>query len=99
MFASRRRSAVVETMRHVRPAPARGGRGEHDCFLGKGGLSVAKSCSDLTAVAWAADERIGNNSIYIQNVNPDCSLGQEDENKDKDDLICLGRGRITSDQA
>ena len=50
----------------------------------KYGLSVAKARSGLTAVAWA-DDRIGNNSIYIQNVNPDCSLGQEDESKDKDE--------------
>ena len=40
----------------------------------KYGLSVAKARSGLTAVAWA-DDRIGNNSIYIQNVNPNCSLG------------------------
>jgi hypothetical protein len=26
-------------------------------------------------VAWE-DDRIGNNGIYIQNVNPNCSLGQ-----------------------
>jgi hypothetical protein len=40
----------------------------------KYGLSVATSRSGLTAVAWT-DDRIGNNSIYIQNVNPNCSLG------------------------
>jgi hypothetical protein len=31
--------------------------------------------SGLSAVAWE-DDRIGNNGIYIQNVNRDCSLGQ-----------------------
>ena len=41
----------------------------------KFGLSTDVA-SGLTAVAWA-DDRIGNNSIYIQNVNADCSLGQE----------------------
>lgn len=41
----------------------------------KYGLSVATAPSGLTAVAWA-DDRIGNNSIYVQNVNPDCSLGK-----------------------
>jgi hypothetical protein len=40
----------------------------------KFGLSVATAHSGLTAVAWA-DDRIGNNSIYIQNVNPNCTLG------------------------
>ncbi len=40
----------------------------------KYGLSVATAPSGLTAVAWT-DDRIGNNAIYIQNVNPDCSLG------------------------
>jgi hypothetical protein len=40
----------------------------------KYGLSVATARSGLTAVAWT-DDRIGNNSIYIQNVNSDCSLG------------------------
>jgi hypothetical protein len=42
----------------------------------KYGLSLATARSGLTAVAWA-DDRIGNNSIYIQNVNPNCSLGQK----------------------
>jgi len=42
----------------------------------KYGLSVATSRSGLTAVAWT-DDRIGNNSIYIQNVYPNCSLGQK----------------------
>ena len=42
----------------------------------KYGLSAAKTRSGLTAVAWA-DDRIGNNSIYIQNVNPNCSLGMK----------------------
>jgi hypothetical protein len=44
----------------------------------KYGLSVAKGESGLTAVAWT-DDRIGNNSIYIQNVNYDCTLGPEDK--------------------
>ena len=42
----------------------------------KYGLSVGTAPSGLAAVAWA-DDRIGNNAIYIQNVNPDCSLGQK----------------------
>jgi hypothetical protein len=40
----------------------------------KYGLSVATARSGLMAVAWT-DDRIGNNSIYIQNVNPNCTLG------------------------
>ena len=40
----------------------------------KYGLSDKIARSGLAAVAWA-DDRIGNNSIYIQNVNPDCTLG------------------------
>jgi hypothetical protein len=32
--------------------------------------------SGLSALAFE-DDRIGNNGIYIQNVNRDCSLGQE----------------------
>jgi len=39
------------------------------------GLTAAKAPSGLAALAWA-DNRIGNNSIYIQNVNQDCSLGE-----------------------
>ena len=42
----------------------------------KYGLSLDTAPSGLAAVAWT-DDRIGNNSIYIQNVNPDCSLGEE----------------------
>ena len=37
-------------------------------------LSSDKVPSGLSAVAWE-DDRSGNNGIYIQNVNPDCSLG------------------------
>jgi hypothetical protein len=40
----------------------------------KYGLTAARASSGLIALAWA-DDRIGNNSIYIQNVNTDCSLG------------------------
>jgi len=40
----------------------------------KYGLSVGISRSGMAAVAWA-DDRIGNNGIYIQNVNANCSLG------------------------
>ena len=40
----------------------------------KYGLSVATARSGLTGIAWT-DDRIGNNAIYIQNVNPNCSLG------------------------
>jgi len=42
----------------------------------KYGLSLDTAPSGLSAVAWT-DDRIGNNSIYIQNVNPDCSLGEK----------------------
>jgi hypothetical protein len=42
----------------------------------KYGLSLDTAPSGLAAVAWA-DDRIGNNSIYIQNANPDCSLGEK----------------------
>ena len=38
------------------------------------GLVANVAPSGLAALAWA-DNRIGNNAIYIQNVNPDCSLG------------------------
>jgi hypothetical protein len=38
------------------------------------GLVTGVAPSGLAALAWA-DNRIGNNAIYIQNVNPDCSLG------------------------
>lgn len=41
----------------------------------KYGLSVATAPSGLTAVAWA-DNRIGNNSIYMQNINSNCTLGR-----------------------
>jgi hypothetical protein len=40
------------------------------------GLSAATGRAGMAAVAWA-DNRIGNNSIYIQNVNSDCTLGVE----------------------
>ena len=39
------------------------------------GLVANIAPSGLAALAWA-DSRIGNNAIYIQNVNKDCSLGQ-----------------------
>ena len=42
----------------------------------KSKLSADIAHSGLAAVAWA-DDRIGNNAIYIQNVNCDCSLGQK----------------------
>ena len=42
----------------------------------KYGLSLDTARSGLAAVAWT-DDRIGNNSIYIQNVNPNCSLGPQ----------------------
>jgi len=38
------------------------------------GLVAGVAPSGLAAVAWA-DNRIGNNAIYMQNVNRDCSLG------------------------
>jgi hypothetical protein len=40
-------------------------------------LSANIASSGLAAVAWE-DDRNGENDIYIQNVNPDCSLGIED---------------------
>jgi len=42
----------------------------------KWGLGVDKANSGMMAVAFA-DDRIGNNSIYIQNVNANCTLGQK----------------------
>lgn len=42
----------------------------------KARLAAAISVTGVTAVAFE-DDRIGNNGIYIQNVNPDCSLGQQ----------------------
>ena len=36
---------------------------------------VAQAASGLTALAWT-DDRIGNNGIYVQNINADCSLGK-----------------------
>jgi hypothetical protein len=41
----------------------------------KGRLSSGLVSSGLAAVAWE-DDRSGNNGIYIQNVNRNCSLGQ-----------------------
>jgi hypothetical protein len=41
----------------------------------KYGLSIDITQAHMTAVAWA-DNRIGNNSIYIQNIQPDCALGR-----------------------
>ena len=40
----------------------------------KYGLAAATASSARTALVWA-DDRIGNNSIFIQDVNPDCVLG------------------------
>ena len=42
----------------------------------KYGLSAGIASSNLAAVAWA-DDRIGNNAIYIQNVNGNCTMGQK----------------------
>ena len=42
---------------------------------GSFGLVAGIAPSQLTALAWA-DDRTGNNQIYIQNVNRDCSLGK-----------------------
>jgi hypothetical protein len=39
-------------------------------------VSDIVTSSGLSALAFE-DDRIGNNGIYIQNVNRDCSLGQE----------------------
>ncbi len=43
----------------------------------KSRLATGLASSGLAAVAWE-DDRNGENDIYIQNVNPDCSLGIED---------------------
>ena len=40
----------------------------------KSRLAAAVSPSGIAAIAFE-DNRIGNNGIYIQNVNPDCTLG------------------------
>lgn len=42
----------------------------------KARLAAAVNPSGMTALTFE-DDRIGNNGIYIQNVNSDCSLGQE----------------------
>jgi hypothetical protein len=42
----------------------------------KSRLSAGIASSGLAALAWE-DDRNGENDIYIQNVNPDCTLGQE----------------------
>jgi hypothetical protein len=39
------------------------------------GLVAGINDANIAALTWA-DSRIGNNGIYIQNVNPDCTLGQ-----------------------
>jgi len=41
----------------------------------KSRLAAAIAPRSIAAVAFE-DDRTGNNGIYIQNVNPDCSLGQ-----------------------
>lgn len=41
----------------------------------KSRLVAAVSSAGITALAFQ-DDRLGNNGIYIQNVNPDCSLGK-----------------------
>ena len=43
----------------------------------KSRLSAGIASSGLAALAWE-DDRNGENDIYIQNVNPDCTLGIED---------------------
>lgn len=43
---------------------------------GKSRLAAAVAPSGLAALAWE-DDRNGENDIYIQNVNPDCTLGIE----------------------
>ena len=42
----------------------------------KSRLNAGIASSGLAAVAWE-DDRNGENDIYIQNVNPDCTLGIE----------------------
>jgi hypothetical protein len=46
----------------------------------KAGLAAGIVPSGLAALAWQ-DYRNGNSSIYIQNVNPDCSLGKRSSNE------------------
>jgi hypothetical protein len=46
----------------------------------KSRLSAGIASSGLTALAWQ-DDRNGENDIYIQNVNTDCSLGQQDRRR------------------
>ncbi len=43
----------------------------------KSRLAAGIASSGLAALTWE-DDRAGENDIYIQNVNPDCSLGVED---------------------
>jgi hypothetical protein len=43
----------------------------------KSRLAASLASSGLSALTWE-DDRNGENDIYIQNVNPDCSLGIED---------------------
>ena len=38
------------------------------------GFALAANPSGAAALVWT-DDRIGNNGIYIQNVNPNCTLG------------------------
>jgi hypothetical protein len=45
--------------------------------VGPFGLAAGIAPSGLAALAWS-DSRIGNDAIYLQNVNPDCSLGLHD---------------------
>jgi hypothetical protein len=48
----------------------------------KSRLAAGIASSGLSALTWE-DDRNGENDIYIQNVNPDCSLGIEDRLRQK----------------
>jgi hypothetical protein len=45
-------------------------------------LAAGVASSGLSGLTWE-DDRNGENDIYIQNVNPDCSLGIEDRLRQK----------------
>ncbi|MGC2110957.1 MAG: hypothetical protein WA655_15655 [Candidatus Korobacteraceae bacterium] len=54
----------------------------------KSRLAAGLASSGLAALTWE-DDRNGENDIYIQNVNPDCSLGIEDRLQQKGGRIRL----------
>ncbi len=44
------------------------------------GTSLDPTHTGMTAVAWA-DDRIGTNAIYIENVNGNCTLGKSQNSR------------------